>query len=1114
MASQLLADVLRYLRHFVHTPEWDEQSDGQFLQRFIAQRDEGAFAALLQRHGPLVLGVCRQVLGVEQDAEDAFQATFLVLARKAHTIRQAASLAAWLHRVALNLSRMAKASTARRRAHERQAALMTPPTGAGDVALPDWQPLLHEEVNRLPEKYRVPVVLCYLEGKTHDEAARQLGWPLGTIKGRLARARDLLRDRLARRGLALSGGGLAAALIQGAAWGQIPADLFCQTLRAAVSFARGGAIPTGAVSSQGLTLAKGALQAAGATKLVYVLGLVLSAALLVTYSPVAHTPPEGQRTNAPSPLPQQSQAKPKGTDLHGDPLPPGALARLGSLRLRHGQQINAIAYAPDGKTVVSAGPGGSLVLHDAATGKRLRSFGGEAADAHGLSDVVAFAPDGKTLAAVAGPRLVRVWEVATGKPVCQFQAADRGVHYLAFSQDGRTLVGAEQGMVHVWDARAGKALGRIATRETFLTTLALAPDGRTLATAALDAKRATTLCLWETAGGRELRRWRAHQGEVSALAFSPDGKRLASASVEGETQVRVWAVPTGEQQLEIAGEFSSLRFSPCGKLLAAAAPGWVSVREADTGKEVLRIPREGCVWTHGSGLVAFRPDGKVLALSNAWTITLWEIATGKRLDPPDRHDLGVDWVMFLSDGKTVASMTRDTVLFWEAHTGKRTGEFHGPRLAYAALSPDGKTLAETSPDEGQAVGLWDTATGKRLRELKMPHDYQQYALTVSPDGKTLAVVWISDPGRAVRFWDVVAGKQLHQFAVPGGLVEKLAFSPDGKQMAVPGDKVRLMEVATGRELRKPFEPPRGALQVAFSADGRTLAATMRGPGLDDKGYAIQVWEVETGQVLCKLERRQDTPALIGGGFATLSPDGKSLVTLGKIPELWEVATGKVRGQVKGHSARVGAVAFSPDGRLLASGSEDSTVLVWDVLNLHGEPPAAGNLSPRELEALWADLAGADAASAYRALRALAAAPAQAVPFLQRRLRPAPAPDPQPLARLFADLDDKEFTVRENATHALEKLGLPAKPGLQQVLAGQPSLEVRRRVERILQRWEQFGFSPEELRDWRAVEVLEHLGTTEAREVLDRLGREGPDTSLLAREARAALERLRRRPATP
>jgi len=279
MASEQLGKVVHYLRTVVGPPDEGALTDGRLLERFLAQRDEEAFATIVQRHGPMVLGVCRRVLEDGHEAEDVFQATFLVLARKAASIRNRSSLGSWLYGVAYRTAQRARAVAAKRHARERQADDMFLPDPAAEAAWRELRPLLDAELERLPEKYRAPLVLCYLEGKSNAEAAEQLGWTKGTVSGRLARARDLLRGRLQRRGVSLSSVLLVSLLSANGAAG-LPPALTAVTVKAATLAAAGQAAAAGLVSCQAAALVEGVLQTMVVNKAK--LGAVLLAATLFT----------------------------------------------------------------------------------------------------------------------------------------------------------------------------------------------------------------------------------------------------------------------------------------------------------------------------------------------------------------------------------------------------------------------------------------------------------------------------------------------------------------------------------------------------------------------------------------------------------------------------------------------------------------------------------------------------------------------------------------------------------------------------------------------------------------------------------------------------------------
>jgi RNA polymerase sigma factor (sigma-70 family) len=260
MAIGRVNGMIGHLRRAAFRCDGAGLSDGQLLECYLAGRDEAALEALIRRHGPMVLGVCRRVIGHHHDAEDAFQATFLVLVRKAASVRPRDQVANWLYGVAYQTARKARAVAARRRARERQVTDMperAAPPHDGDSDLPA---VLDQELSGLPDRYRVPIVLCDLEGKTRKEAARQLGWPEGTVSGRLSRGRVLLARRLAARGVVVAGAALAA----GAASAAVPATLVTSTVQTAALFAAGKAA---AASAKAACLAEGVLKAMLVTKL-------------------------------------------------------------------------------------------------------------------------------------------------------------------------------------------------------------------------------------------------------------------------------------------------------------------------------------------------------------------------------------------------------------------------------------------------------------------------------------------------------------------------------------------------------------------------------------------------------------------------------------------------------------------------------------------------------------------------------------------------------------------------------------------------------------------------------------------------------------------------------
>jgi WD40 repeat protein len=516
------------------------------------------------------------------------------------------------------------------------------------------------------------------------------------------------------------------------------------------------------------------------------------------------------------------------------------------------------------------------------------------------------------------------------------------------------------------------------------------------------------------------------------------------------------------------------------------------VYDVARGRELHQFPG------HRSGplTVAFAPDGKTVITADPpafsqpvqgwadWSFRVWDPATGKELRVTQVDPGGeVRLVVISPDTRLIAVVTHEgTIHLWDVATGKEVQRWKGPTrevkwqvgrewktadytsVQQAMFSPDGKTFM--IPGRESVLDRWDTATGKELPPLKVASLRGPSGCFLSPDGRTLLVP-TSDPSPAIVAY------YLH-----------------------------LLDTASGRSLREMDTSGKGLFQTPIneavaSADGRTWAVLT---WLD--GPAVVLFEAATGQKRGLLEPGRHRVRTLA-----FSPDGRFLATGGEELRLWDLATSRTAALAARPGGQdVTSLAFSPDGKRLAVGGYDSAALVYDVAELlKGKGPAPAKPSADELEGLWKDLSGADAARSYQAIHRLAAAP-ESVSFLKDRLKATPGPDEKRLARLIADLDRDDPEVREKATAELERLGAQAEPALRRALEGQPSAEVRMRVGHLLEKFKPGRLPSAELIRLRALEALEMAGTPEARQVIKGLAG-GPADASLTREAKAALERL-------
>jgi RNA polymerase sigma factor (sigma-70 family) len=1109
MARTSFAAVVHHIHTLAGAAATRRLTDSHLLRRFTDDQDEAAFAEIMRRHGPLVLSVCRRVLGHEQDAEDAFQAAFLVLARKAGSIRKGESVGSFLYGVAYRIAMKERGKLARRRQREQPVERQAPTGPLYEAAFRELQMLLDEGLNRLPEKYRTPFVLCCLEGKSKSEAARELGWKEGTVSSRLAHARKELQQFLARKGVTLAAALTAAGIAENAASACVPPLLAASALRAATLFASGSSVVM--ETAKAVQLAESVLRNMAAlpwrtaTVLLMAVSLAVGGSGMAYHAESAEQAPASKRPKATPSIaqkPAREEEKPQ-TDRYGDPLPEGALARLGTIRFRQGYFTHQVAFSPDGKIVACAGAGRGLCLWDAATGKKVRQI---TPMTHALS--LAFAPDGKTLAcAFDGSKGgTSLYEVANGRKILEL--AGPGSHrLLAYAPDGKTIAAtaAQGSTIHFFDAATGaKRKTELACGQDSVYRLAWSPDSKRLAWVGEKG----LIHLGDAVKGEEIAVWKGHDKHAHGVAFSPDGKILATGGMD-ET-IRLWDVATHKELRVLGGKHQYVCvviFSHDGRMLASGhGDGTIALWDVEKGQEISRW--QAHCFTVSS--LDFSFDDKMLVSGAVWECgpRMWDVATGTEERPFEAHSAPVERMLFSPDGKRMRSLGREKkVLDWDLTNGRDTVRFQWPWDSgsgvwdHLILSPRGDIVASWGHDD-DVIRLWDTATGKVRRTLgKYPRRDKGSRflaeLEFSLDGRLLA---FSTKDGMVSVWDVDAGVERQRLKDVAGQVLCLTFSHDGQKIAAGtargSPSIALWDVKTGKSLAA-FSSTEQVDRLVFSPAGKMLATASW------TGTAPRLWDATTGRLIRPLET---TPGLYDIAF---SRDGRWLAGAGADEDqkvhVWEVNTGLEVRTFRGHIGPVMSIAFAPDGRTIASGGGDSSILRWDFTGRmkDGRLPTV-HWAPRGLEKRWIDLAGMGP-QAVQALWDHVASPEQAVSLLRQRIKPTEPADAQRVERLIRNLDSDDFQTRTKATEELETIVDGAEPALRKKLAEKPSLEMRQRIQQILSKLEPSA-SAERLRALRGIQVLEYVGTAGAKEHLRVLAK-GVSDARLTREAKATLERL-------
>ncbi len=1123
MANLQTGSLLGYLRG-IASPGTEQASDRELLKRFSNQADESAFATLVHRHGAMVLRVARRILDQKQDAEDVFQASFLVLARKATRIVWRDSIASWLYQVAYRLAQEARANTSRCRHLEVGAAKPSVPADPlAAISLRETLQILEEELSKLPVSLRMPVVLCLLEGEGQQNSALRLGCSLATLKRRLARGRQVLQTRLARRGLALIAVLAGVEVSRGATGTATSALLTGTAIRAALAFQSSPASANAAVG-RSVSLAQSMIKRGLLAKFALAGYIAVMSCAGIGLGLLWHRG-KGAEGSASAGIEFQPS---QGIRQAGDPLPSdlpaGAVARLGTLQLRAGFP-GVIRHAPDGKIFLSIDNNRTLRTFDTTTGRILeqrqlpplkesRDF--QAAFSRKLDRLIARSEIG-----------FDVWDLTRLEQLRSLRMEAPMAFRTALSPDDRTFaaleLGGGNGILRLWDVESGETRV-IGEHAGMIVGLAFSPDGQRIVT--VDG---TGSHCWQVATGKAL--WHNNKDPSGDRPiFLPDGNSFLGISNTQGPSLKRWDALTGKQiepgKLPKIEFKTSVLISPNGQTMA------LLTRNKGIQFWDLKTGIEGGSHFERYGLLVFLPGRKDIAWRNGTTLARWDVGTGRALytDTEPLGHLGpVHALAFTQNGsRLISSSSKDgTIRIWDLTSRKPVLQMNAAKIRYdvLAVSPDGKQIAGALEGlhEYGLIRVFDSTTGQQthLLSARSPSIANERvilsALRFDSDGKQLYAFGVADdeamgPTQSVLVaLDVASTRQLYRRTGPPPEAAKCVTS-DGRLFL--SNDGRVFNTKSGKQLLD-VKTNFGAFDTCtFSTDQSLLAGSISEPfqeetrgGIRMKG--IKIWETAS----CKLVAEFPMSHLFN--HLVFTPNARYLIgTDAAAIHVFDVLQNREISQLTNSrnvsSKTLGdyhasALSVSPDGRTLASGHADTTILLWNLP--HPPEPGQYSLNETQLKEAWSTLASDDARKARVAMNDMALSPNQALPFLKTKLRPEKDSHAERIKELIADLDATEFKKRDSARQEMTALNELAEPFIREALNHSPSLEKRRRLE-LIQSSLNVSIPAKEMPLVRGIQILERIASPEAKQFLRDLAA-GTPAARQTRLARESLERMDR-----